>query len=327
MPRGRGRLIMEGMEKRTREKIALVAFVLLVALAGIVLTSYFSTGRSWNVAASFVDDTIGSMDGYTVVAYAGTVDPEEDDAADEGVRDDEPSAFSDDGVDLGEGAAALADVASGVATSGGSSDAEGQGEAAADAPADAAADTTAEDAPLEDEVAAEQDADARATLEAGEDDGSLGLFSFLPSPFAHTDEYVHVSDVRTVYENKNANVLTLNAASSHYAEPTVLYVGSKRIGVYSTTGYLTKARIGVICAYFEEEDVDVVMFITPRTDLLTTYEDIDVVIVTTDQEEGLSPRGETREDTLVVRAPEKGEVGVVLLTTNNVASAKVVSSL
>ena len=40
------------MNKRTRERIALVVFLLLGFGVAVVLLSYFSTGRSWNVAAS-----------------------------------------------------------------------------------------------------------------------------------------------------------------------------------------------------------------------------------------------------------------------------------
>ena len=63
------------MKKRTREKVALLVFALLVILGGSVLLRYFETGRSWNVAASVVDDAFGQMQGYTAIVYDGTYDP------------------------------------------------------------------------------------------------------------------------------------------------------------------------------------------------------------------------------------------------------------
>ena len=55
------------MKKRTREKVALLVFALLVILGGSVLLRYFETGRSWNVAASVVDDSFGQIKGYTAI--------------------------------------------------------------------------------------------------------------------------------------------------------------------------------------------------------------------------------------------------------------------
>lgn len=59
------------MENRTRERVGLVIFIVLVLFGGTVLTSYFATGLSWTVAATFVDDTVGRLNGYTAVVYSG----------------------------------------------------------------------------------------------------------------------------------------------------------------------------------------------------------------------------------------------------------------
>ncbi|MFR5091505.1 MAG: hypothetical protein ACLTDR_05270 [Adlercreutzia equolifaciens] len=40
-------------------------FALLVVLGGSVLLRYFETGRSFNMAATAVDDAFGQMSGYT----------------------------------------------------------------------------------------------------------------------------------------------------------------------------------------------------------------------------------------------------------------------
>ena len=65
------------MSERSREKIALLVFVALVVFGGCCLLGYIVAGHSWNVAASSLDDTFGSMDGYTTIVYAGTVEPAE----------------------------------------------------------------------------------------------------------------------------------------------------------------------------------------------------------------------------------------------------------
>ncbi len=88
------------MKKQTREKIALIVFVGLAVLALIVLIGYFSTGRSWTVAASVVDDIAGEMDSYTAIVYKGTVNSEsnsEDQFEDElngGLFNDNEDIFS-----------------------------------------------------------------------------------------------------------------------------------------------------------------------------------------------------------------------------------------
>ena len=53
---------VSSMKKRTREKVALLVFALLVVLGGSVLLRYFETGRSWNVAASVDDDRLEPLD-------------------------------------------------------------------------------------------------------------------------------------------------------------------------------------------------------------------------------------------------------------------------
>lgn len=62
------------MEKTRRERVALAVLLAMVALTACILGAYFFAGRSWNVAATFLDDTAGQMQDYTIVAYAGVID-------------------------------------------------------------------------------------------------------------------------------------------------------------------------------------------------------------------------------------------------------------
>ena len=64
------------MGKRTREIIALVILALLgLAVLG-AMSWYIFVGHSWNVAATRIDETIGEMDGYTVILFEGTTLPQ-----------------------------------------------------------------------------------------------------------------------------------------------------------------------------------------------------------------------------------------------------------
>ncbi len=65
------------MNKISREKIALVVFLALVVfgLGGVIW--YMLAGHSWNVTASNIDESVGSMDGYTIILYDGNKTAEE----------------------------------------------------------------------------------------------------------------------------------------------------------------------------------------------------------------------------------------------------------
>ncbi len=61
------------MDKRKREILALGLLVLLGICVAAGMMWYIMVGHNWNKAASHIDDLVGSMDGYTVVVYEGTL--------------------------------------------------------------------------------------------------------------------------------------------------------------------------------------------------------------------------------------------------------------
>ena len=65
------------MEKTSREKIALIVFLVLAIGMGFILFGYVFAGHSWNVTASNIDDAFGNMEGYTAIVYEGTIEEEE----------------------------------------------------------------------------------------------------------------------------------------------------------------------------------------------------------------------------------------------------------
>lgn len=284
------------MEKTFREKVALVVFALLVVVTGIVLVGYFSTGRSWTIAATFVDDTVGEMDGYSVILFNGVLDPKKAASKATGPVGDlkvaEVTGPDGNVIEIVEGNI--------VET--------------------------------EDAAQAEiQAADPGVANNLLDPENSIGLriVSMYPGRLSASFDGVFVSDVSDLYERKGAGVVSLNLSDpDHYLDPTVLRSGSKRIGVFSTKSYLSSRALDAIERTFDEQDVNVTVCITPRLALLSDYDAIDVVILTTPIEDQ-SPlyRSRVGDDAFLVQAPVKGEVGMVILSTNDVPTSRVIEVL
>lgn len=326
---------MTGMEKTLREKIALIVFALLVVVTGIVLISYFSTGRSWTIAATFVDDTVGEMDGYSVILFNGVLDAQDETSDDFARADssDSPDVSAGAGENQGESAALSAST---------SSDARGSEDQGADTtPSFVSNDASIEayletqDGLIKDEsvLHAEQAAGSTSNTDAVSEnllapERSIGLriLSMYPRALNGVFEGVFVSDVSDLYERKGAGVVTLNLSdAAHYSSPLVLTGGSKKVGVFSATSYQSKATLESIAQDFSEKGTNVTVCITPRLALISDYEAIDIVILTTPiEEQSELYRSRVGGDTFVVEAPEKGEVGMVILSSNDIPSSRII---
>ena len=279
------------MARTTREKIALIVLALLIVLISVCACAYMSTAKSWTLAASYVDDTVGSMEGYTVIAYAGTLTPQDDFAE---------SAESAEGV--GVDSAGFDGEAEGLNLEHEEGVLEGEGPSAPES-----------ESALESDVHTVLDED--------------GILPPLKDMMEEEKAPLYVSDVRDDYEEKGAFVLSLDTRNlERYLEPSLLMVNGKRVGVFSVDVPVTQTYLDVYLGYFEKRDVDVVVCLTTGTSNLPSLEGIDVVLVTTPQE-GLSTIGIERDDAFVLRTPEVGSVGVILITSNNVVSSKVVDAL
>ena len=282
------------MQNRTRERAGLAIFLVLVALGGILLGAYFLTGRSWSVAATMVDDAAGSLDAYTVVAFSGVVATDAD----------QPAGSS---------------AADGFSSAAASSDASS---ASPDAKPSSSDDELAPEFTMEDAFGDSPDGDA----ELGVKESILSVFEREDRKHAAEDGTVFVSDVRDIYSLKGANGLSLNLAdAARYAEPSVLAAGGKKIGVFSTSAYVSRAKLKSILAALRDEGAEAVVCITPRTSLLSTYDGLDVVVLTSPADG--RPDGRDTHGALVVESPYVGEVGVVIFSSNNVPSYKVVKEL
>lgn len=290
------------MSVQSREKIALAVFAALIVLSLFGLGWYLVAGHSWNVAASNIDDTFGSMDGYTAIVYEGTAVPK---AADE--RE-----------------------AGGTGASG-----------AAGKKASGAADPLSTEADERKDLASkgpepEADADVRKLPEsaatAGDASGvdagamSAGTGTLANGTSAKAKPAVTVDEAQKSYEDKKATVFSLDTVDlGQYSEGTILKKGDHRFGVFSVTGPTTVRALEKQVAYFAAHKVDFIVAITSDKAYVEGASGIDIVIST--QEEDLFVMGETIDGTFYVDAPEVGKVGTILISPSNVVSAKVIEEL
>ncbi|GEM_PF-930615 len=70
------------MNQKLREKIALIAFI-IVLIGGLAGSLWYNmnAGHQWNVAATRIDDAAGKMTGYTTIAFDGVAIPTTDEAS------------------------------------------------------------------------------------------------------------------------------------------------------------------------------------------------------------------------------------------------------
>lgn len=137
---------------------------------------------------------------------------------------------------------------------------------------------------------------------------------------------VFLSDVREIYEQKGAKVITLDVRDlAGHAEPVVYRAGDKRIGVFSATSFLRAAEVEHAVSTLKEQGADSIVCLAPREALLATSKGIDILLLT---EDAATNDVRTAEGTTtVVQSPTTGEVGVILLSTNNVALVREIDSL
>lgn len=330
------------MDKRSREKMGLVALLLLVVLISVCSCAYMNTAKTWTAAASHVDDAIGSMDGYTVILYPGTTQPEPEKSyvpkADGGLFSSSADADSiassvtsdeDSGEISGESsavselpAAEAPSVPSLTESFSASEDSRGvEGEETGTSMSEGVgASSEASDDAFEDEPLSEGEEKAKSFAER-----------FLPLISSATEgepEPLFVSDVRTDYLEKKASVLTIDALNAgRYAEPSVFLLEDKRVGVFSVDGPISQTRLNVFKEFFAQKEADVVLCLTPLGSNLASFEGIDIVVVTTAAENAYNTIGSEKDGAFVVRAPETGSVGAIFITSNNVVSAKAIDEL
>ncbi len=286
------------MSSRSREKIALFVFMALIVLSLCGLGWYLVAGHSWNVAASNIDDTFGSMEGYTAIVYSGT--RTEKQKSDDGTSlSQEAGESSSSGVDALEGDAS-SDSKEALSLS-------GTGEETSSADGDTSSDTS-------------------STVDDGGDGAADASDSSASRTTSSTVEPLDVDDVQKSYEDKSATVFALDTTDiDRYQEGTILKKGNHRFGVFSVDEPTSSIILEKKIAYFERYKVDFIVVLTSDKKYVENMTGIDIVICTQDEE--LFVMGETVGNTFYVDAPEVGKVGAILISPSNVVSAKVIQKL
>lgn len=187
-------------------------------------------------------------------------------------------------------------------------------------------DSAADGASVADNTSAADDDSAAAVSGSMSDDASSDMASSgrkaLVSPKANP---VEPESVRDSYLEKGAQVLVLDTKHpSVYEDGMIVKRGSKRIGVFSVDVPLSEEAAQERLDYFKEAKVDVVVCIASVCSYVRNATGIDVVVTLQDD---VSTMGTNANGTFYVNAPSIDSVGAVLLSPNNVVSAKVVDSL
>ena len=309
------------MQAKIRERIALVVFVCLILVGFGGLIGYLAIGHSWNVAASNIDDAAGSMDGYTVVVYSGTVDPAQED-------DDKGDASADKGENGSQASGSQANdpqtggsqtdnpQASGSQTNGSKAGSPQSGDSQTNDPQTNGSQTGGSQTGSSDAAGGERPLPKDSKPQGG----AVDPYQQFVEPKAATD----IEAVQESYRAKNATVLLLDVEDlEHYREGTILKKGGYRFGVFSITEADYEYKVRRQVSYFTRYRVDFIVVLTSDMGLVKDVKGIDIVISTKD--EGLFVMGETRGNTFYVSAPTLGSVGVILVSPSKVVSAKVIN--
>lgn len=335
------------MSSETREKQALVVFLLLVVLGMSGLIWYLFAGHSWNVAASNIDDSVGQMEGYTAILYAGTM-PEK---ASTSAKSTSSSNASD--VTFAESQ----NTTSTVATQNGSGEISADSETGAEPSGAVVASSRDSESRASEKIDAKKNTGGLASEHASESSDSTAESETaaaevtdsaeVESPSSSSDDSsssaidadtaqkslvktsrpsIGTDEVRDSYEEKGAGVLVLDLAQPDiYSEGTIVKRGGRRIGIISITRPLNEVLAKRILNPFHEAKVDMVVCIAPEKSYLSGISGFDVVVCTSD--DSVSVIGETSNKTFFVNAPTIGSVGATVVSPSNVVSAKVIDSL
>ena len=281
-------IMLSIMSVKSREKIALFVFLVHIVLSLCGLGWYLVAGHSWNVAASNLDDTFGSMDGYTAIVYPGTaVEPVAGKGAGDAAAEDDAVGDAADGKESAEGAAAGKEADAGSPDAPGSSGGK----------------------------------DATGTAGTASVPGTDAGESLLGSK----KKTLSAQEAKEGYEEKGATVFSLDTVDlDAYREGVILKKGGHRFGVFGIAEPTSTIVLEKQIAYFKRHKVDFIVLVTPDKEYAEDVSGIDIVVST--QDEDLFVMGETIDGTFYVDAPAVGSVGAILISPSNVVSAKVLQA-
>lgn len=295
----------------SREKIALVVFAGLIVLSLLGFSWYLLAGHSWNVAASNIDDTFGSMEGYTAIVYPGTKLPTEKPADANGAE----SSTGSNESDTLPGKTGSPEVGGAV-----NSSSSGSGPATTSEGKDASLPPKSDD-----EAAGGVLASSNGSATPSVDEAVTSTSEEVAVTSSSKKKPLTVNEAKESYESKKATVFALDTTDlERYREGTILKKGDHRFGVFSVTEAVSSIVLDKQIAYFKRHKVDFIVAITPDKSYFEGASGLDIVICTGD--EGLFVMGETHDGTFYVDTPELDRVGAILISPSNVVSAKVLES-
>lgn len=340
------------MASRTREKLALLVFALLILLGLAGVAWYLVVGHSWNVAASNIDDSVGQMEGYTAIVYAGTTLPEKTASStskgttasiQQSVKSLTASSASSSPSLSGDASASDTPEVNKDAATGSTSDVGSVAAPVVERTSEAAdasnaatlsdAETPASPSSSDSSTASTSEPsseDARVALSPARDEAQLTDASTDSSSRSYAEKdkttFIDPDDVSASYQDKKSSVLTLDTLDGGaYSEGCIVKRGSKRIGVISIEVPVSATAAQAILRPFTDAKVDMVVCITPVKRYVEAATGIDIVITTHD--DTVSTIGETTGKTFYVAAPEQGKVGAILISPSSTVSAKVIDAL
>lgn len=319
------------MSAQFREKIALFVFLALLVLGLGGLGSYLVAGHSWNVAASHLDDTFGSMEGYVAIVYPGTVveAPAKKDGGTATSKQDVGEGEADDKytskVKPESDAPAKASATEEVVDSAYGADDKDSSRVIDDGVRNVAVEKSA----TEEAFAKPYESDSPINSDAPDDDAASDRLAkvkgggTLPTP--KPKKTLSVQEAKEDYEDKGATVFALDTLdSSAYSEGVILQKNGHRFGVFSIAGPTSSMVLKKQIAYFTRHEVDFIVLVTPDKKYAENVSGISIVVST--QDEDLFVMGETIDGTFYVDTPTVGSVGAILISPSNVVSAKVLQA-
>ncbi len=138
--------------------------------------------------------------------------------------------------------------------------------------------------------------------------------------------HLFVSDVRNAYELKGAEVITIDISNlKKYSEPTIIGSGMRTFGVFSTTTYISKAKLKTLVEGLRTKGAQSIICLTTNISNLSTFNGLDAVVSLTNVSD--EERSASLGSTLLIDAPSKDEVGVILFSKTNVSSYKTVKTI
>ena len=329
-----------------REGIALAVFGFLVAAGFIALTTYISAGHNLNSASTGIDDIAGSMSGYGVILYEGTVESsasaESSLASDNALGSNESARIGESAKSDEQSVKGFVKMALGLDSeteAGVSGSAKASESTGASASTSGSASDDANDPMTMDE--AKEIYEAKKATVLGLDVSDLEQYQFgrIIMKGGHTYGIVSITDDELAALDLPKAATTTKTTITTSRESRTSSVGSSaKVSTKSAYANVAElladvdadsideelvARVGDVIDHFRNAGVDIVVVLTHDVRPMAAIDGADVVItVRTDERFSQS---QMISHTLYVDTPEVGSVGALLVAPGNVVSSRVLT--